>query len=111
MKYELNHVSLCPHWGEDPTIDKIISLLGDCEDAGDGNISISSGDLLVDITRNRIDLCEDTETGAIEFGSIKFIDGKDNRLIRKYLEAYFITNEDVLEAEDIDNLKRLIRLF
>ena len=40
-----------------------------------------------------------------------FSDYTDIALTRKYLEAYLLTNEDVLEADKIEELKRLIERY
>lgn len=40
-----------------------------------------------------------------------FPDYTDISLIHKYLEAYLITNREVLEQKDIDELERLLKRF
>ena len=85
------------------------------EHAGEDTIATSYDNLGVQITKKSMDFV-DIESGT---SLLRFVrqesqilpDYADIALTKKYLEAYLITNEDVLDAEVVEELKRLIALY
>ena len=86
----------------------IVETLAELDD-GD-MVCYSCGNIGISLTKKYIELVDiNASTGLLELQI--FPDYNDIARVKYYLEAYLLTNEDVLEAETIEELKRLIELY
>lgn len=110
MNEKFTHSNLSHYWGEDPTLDRIISLLGETEDVGDGNDSvvIGDGDIGLNITRDCVEVCDLTGDSTEEIGSILLLNKEDHQFLRQIVKAYLITNQEVLEPTMVKQIKELL---
>ena len=89
----------------------LLTLVEILAELDDGDIvCYSCGHIGIALTKNYIELSDiDASEGLLELQV--FPDYGDIALTKKYLEAYLITNEDVLESDVIEELKRLIERY
>lgn len=106
---EFTYEGLVDFFGQDPTLDRVISLLGETEEAQDGNISSSVGPVGINVTRNGIELV-DCELNH-QIGSVRLLDLVSEQLVKYYLRAYLEQNKDTLDTYETIILNRLIDLF
>lgn len=112
MDRKFTYESLKDLFGQDPSLDTVIRLLGDTEDQGDGNSSGSVDSVGIDVTRKGIDLVDLSDPdNSVQIGAVRLFNDTDLSLVRYYLKAYLITNFDVLSKPERNILNRLIRLF
>lgn len=112
MDHKFTYENLKDFFGQDPSLDTVIRLLGDTEDQGDGNSSGSVDWVGIDVTKNGIDLIDLSDPDEpVQFGAVRLFNDTDLFLVRHYLKAYLLTNEDVLSKPERNILNRLIRLF
>lgn len=110
-KIEMTYDSLVEFWGQIPELDHSIALIGEMEAQEDGNTSLSAGSIGVDITDRSVALVQLDEDQEPLIGELKMFKGNEAYRISLYLEAYLITNREVLEHETITELEQLIQVM
>lgn len=116
---KMNHESLSKFWGQIPELDHVISLVGATEDQNNTE-TIYNGEtkegLSVCVNENGIHLSEIADLGYLgltnfHIGSILVLNNEDYLDIQNYLAAYLLTNEEFLDPDEVETLKRLINKF
>ena len=89
----------------------LLTIVETVADLDEGDVvCYSCGHIGIALTKHYIELSDiDAGEGLLELQILP--DYTDIALTKKYLEAYLITNEDVLDAEVVEELKRLIALY